>query len=41
MLSDLLGVFVKVLLDFFTKLVITPAFNFLDAAFFGSSDPLT
>ncbi len=40
MLNDLLGIFVKVLLGFFEKLVISPLFNFFDAAFFGSNDPL-
>jgi hypothetical protein len=40
MLNDLLGVFLKVLLGFFEKLLITPIFNFLDAALFGSKDPL-
>ena len=40
MLNDLLGILVKLLLSFFDKLVIAPTFNFLDAAFFGSKDPL-
>lgn len=35
--NDLLGILVKVLLSFFEKLFITPMFNFLDAALFGSN----
>lgn len=40
MLDDLLGIFVKVLLSFFEKLILTPIFDFADAAIFGSKDPL-
>ena len=40
MLNDLLGILVKILVGFFENLVIAPVFNFLDAAFFGSKDPL-
>lgn len=40
MLNDLLAILAKVLMGFFKTLVITPMFNFLDAAFFGSADPL-
>ncbi len=40
MLNDLLGIFLKVLLGFFENLVISPIFNFFDAALFGSKDPL-
>ena len=35
--NDLLGILVKVLMSFFKKLFITPIFDFLDAAFFGSN----
>ncbi len=40
MLDDLLGILVKILLSFFQKLIVTPIFDFADAAIFGSKDPL-
>ncbi len=40
MLNDLLGILVKILMSFFDKLFVTPIFNFVDAALFGSKDPL-
>ena len=40
MQTDLLGILLKVIMDFFGKLFVTPIFNFLDAAIFGSKDPL-
>ncbi len=41
MQNDLLGVLLKVVMEFLEKLLITPFFNFLDGALFGSKDPLT
>ncbi len=40
MFTDLLSILVDVLMSFFGKLLTTPLFNFLDAALFGSKDPL-
>lgn len=38
MLNDLLGILVKVLMSFFDKLLISPIFDFVDAALFGSKE---
>ncbi len=40
MLNDLLGILVKVLMGLFDNALTTPLFNFLEAALFGSKDPL-